>query len=177
MWKHCWLAALLVAQIGLADTLRTERLTYSEAAVLFADRVVKGSRAQVKSTGGKIATGSLAGFSNGDVLLKGTTRIPLCSIASVRLSRNTSRPITRVLKVAGGAALGFVAGTVIGAPMALGGAETAGVATFIAMPVIGGVMGAKAGREYDHTIYMLQPQTPDSPCVASEEGGSDKGSK
>ena len=116
---------------------------------------------------GRITVGKFRGLRNKKLLLQDAADVPLCGVRLVRVSRKTASPLRRVAGVVGGILAGSLVGDPVALTIAFAGAETAGLVTYLAFPVMGGVAGSKLAAKREDTIYILDRDSPGPRCEGS----------
>jgi hypothetical protein len=163
------LALMLLPQTSRGEIVLVKTITHSDAVILFNDKKVFNKRVELVSSNGEITVGKLRGTANSSLLLKNIPSVPICSLRLVRISQQSASRLRRAVGVFGG----IVGGALVGGPVALAiavaGAETAGVATYMTFPVIGGFVGSKLARKGEDSIFILERHSTGAPCAGANE--------
>ena len=158
------LALMLLPLTSCAEIVLVKNVTQSDAVILLNDKKLLNKRVELVSSDGKITVGKLRGMAGSSLLLKDIPAVPICSLRLIRISHKTASPLRRGVGLVGG----VIAGSLVGGPVALGialaGAQTAGVATYAAFPVIGGIVGSKLALKSEDSIFVLDRVSAGAQC-------------
>ena len=161
------LALVMLPRDSRGEIVLVRNITHSDAVILLNDKKLLNRQMELVSIDGQIAVGKLQGVAGASVLLKNAPSVPICSLRLVRISQKTASALRRGVGLVGG----IIAGSLVGGPVALGialaGAETAGIATYAAFPVIGGIVGSKLVQKSEDSIFVLDRYSAGAPCQES----------